>query len=304
MDDAALAAALGRLADTAANEATRRVEEQIPALLDVLDAAGVPAIVLKGPVTRSRLYGPDETRTVADVDLLVPARSHRRARSAMAPLGYTRVVTGIHSDVLRSSHGDVDLHLALPFTTVPLARAFACLHRHTDHLAVGGRDVAVLDVPAHVVHLALHAAQNSFEPDHRTFDEWRRGLASMQEADRTRAAEVAQRLGVSPVWEAALAALEPGADLTELASKLPRRRAAPTAEEIVAFVRSPLALQLRWRALRDLSRRQFSDAYLAAWRHERGLEPVPRGTFASTRAKLGRFGRIAAEQASLARSPR
>jgi len=66
------------------------------------------------------------------------------------------------------------LHFGLPFTTVPLARAFANLSDRTSRLALDGQVVPVLDVPTHVVHLALHAAQNRFAPDHRSFDEWRR----------------------------------------------------------------------------------------------------------------------------------
>lgn len=251
---------------------------------------------MKGPVTRLRLYAPNEPRPVADVDLLVAARGHRRARTAMATLGYRRIVTGIHSDVLRGPSGDVDLHFALPFTSVPLSRAFAALRDCTGHLALDGHIVPVLDVPTHVVHLALHAAQNRFTPDHRSFEEWRRGFASLHEADRSHAAETARCLGVGPVWKTSIAALEPGADLTHLASTLPRRRPPPTARGIVAFARSPLAPRLRLRAVRALVHAQVSDTLVDAWRAERGLAPVPRETLALTRAKVERFGVIAAER--------
>lgn len=257
---------------------------------------------MKGPVTRLRLYAPNEPRPVADVDLLVAARGHRRARTAMATLGYRRIVTGIHSDVLRGPSGDVDLHFALPFTSVPLSRAFAALRDCTGHLALDGHIVPVLDVPTHVVHLALHAAQNRFDPEHRSFDEWRRGLASLHDADQFRATETARRFGVGPVWKTSIAALEPGADLTHLALTLPRRRPPPTAGGIVAFARSPLAPRLRWRAVRALVHAQASDRLVDAWRAERGLAPVPRETLALTRAKVERFEVKAAERTRAWRS--
>ena len=186
-----------------------------------------------------------------------------------------------------------------PMDKTLLAKAVA---GHPDYtitegtVTLDGQDIPVLDVPTHVVHLALHAAQNRFTPDHRSFEEWRRGFASLHEADRSHAAETARCLGVGPVWKTSIAALEPGADLTHLASTLPRRRPPPTARGIVAFARSPLAPRLRLRAVRALVHAQVSDTLVDAWRAERGLAPVPRETLALTRAKVERFGVIAAER--------
>src|SRR3712207_2805392 len=52
-----------------------------------LSAAGITAIVLKGPSTVARLY-PNETRPYADVDLLVGPDERDRTRETLMELGF------------------------------------------------------------------------------------------------------------------------------------------------------------------------------------------------------------------------
>ncbi len=323
--DAGLAAALDRLAAGRAREQLDRIEAQIPVLIDHLAAAGIPAVLLKGPVTRRRLYGPEELRPVADVDLLVPARLHRRARRRLARLGYRRLDWSGHSDSLTrrdtatttvpvhghsnsnsnsnsNGHGngnidvDVDLHLTLPYARCGPRRAFRVLRPHVTSMVVAGASVAVLDVPAHVVHLALHAAQNSFAPEVRATDEWQRAAASLAPDELDAAERLVDDLGVREVWSVARRALVAPADHVGLAATLPVRTVGPSVASIRAFLRSPVAPHERWRIARRFVRRQCSAEMVNYWRTHRGMEPLPLHGMAMQRARVVRVVTVVRER--------
>lgn len=282
-------AALDRMTRVMHERHTQKLEATIPHLVAVLAAAGIDAILLKGPVTRQRLYTSEEVRPTADIDLLVSARHQRRARAALGREGFERIALGGHSDTLQRGRVFVDLHLTLPFAAIPPSRAFTLLMARSVPITVSGHAITCLDEPAHVVHLALHAAQNEFDPSLRPLAEWRRGVASLTDEQLQSATELAGALHVLPVWDAARAAIEPGADVAALAAGLPRRKPPPTPTAVWWFARADLPVRVRWRAAHAFLHRQLSDEILVAWRADRGLPPVEPSSWSSRRAKATRI---------------
>lgn len=281
-----------RRVDALERIATARTEAKIPVLVDLLRQVGVEAIVLKGPVTRRRLYGADEARATADIDLLVHPRQHRAAVRALVAVGYVRRARGGHSDTLVASDGELvtflDLHLAIPFTTVRPGRAFDLLwQRWTTTMEVAGARVRVLDPPAHVVHLAVHAAQNGFVPHHRSMGELRRGLFSLMGDGEAAADEVAVELGARRTWELARSVVARPGERGDLVRELPVRTARLSLRALLALARSPIPLRIRLRGLRAHVRWLLAEERIDAWRQHRGLPPVAAGTATRARARAG-----------------
>jgi len=264
--------------------ATARIEHKVPEVFDLLADASVPAIILKGPVTRHRLYAAGEDRPVADIDVLVRPRHLRRAGRALAAAGFCRYGACGHSDNWHRDDVDVDLHLAIPFTTVRPAKAFDLLVSRSVGFPVTGHVVDALDEPAHVVHLALHAAQNRFDPSHRSTDEWRRGWASLDAEQRADAGRLAATLGATRAWWLARRCLVDPDRWPELAGRLPARKLQPTMRSLASLARSPIPVRVRARAAAALVRRQLSDEILEAWQSDMGLGAGPLGS--------GKFARV------------
>lgn len=92
-------------------------------LLPRFDAAGVPAVVLKGPALAERYYGGLAHRGYGDLDLLVPEAHRDRADTVLRAAGYHRVSRALLGERLtaRFVHGfdyrggpvGVDLHWCL-----------------------------------------------------------------------------------------------------------------------------------------------------------------------------------------------
>lgn len=76
-------------------------------------SAGVPVVVLKGPVLAVRLYGGLDRRPHYDLDLLVPRSARRRARRSLGTLGFRPERRDPHAVLFRRGDAAVDLHHAL-----------------------------------------------------------------------------------------------------------------------------------------------------------------------------------------------
>ena len=121
--------------------------------------------MLKGPSTARWLYDASECRTYLDTDILVPPPLEA-AGQVLAACGFERNETRSNKPWLphaenweRSADGaSIDLHRSFHGVGVDDATAWAVLSRHTEPLAVGGAEVAVLDLPARALTVALHAA--------------------------------------------------------------------------------------------------------------------------------------------------
>lgn len=271
--------ALERLATVAARAATDEIEARIPGMVARFEARGIDVILLKGPVTRRRLYADDERRPVADIDLLVDPASFRRASRVLVEAGYRRVDRHGHSDAFsRDDDVDVDLHLTLPYVTVSPKRAFAEFADHATTLEVAGTAVPVLDAPAHVVHLAIHTAVNRFDPAVRSSLEWARGLASLTPTDVADAEVIADRLGVRTIWDLACRSLSDAADLDGLLAERPTWEAVPRVWSVRGFLRSGTPAQVKWRDFDRLVALQWSDDVVNKWRAKRDRPPLEPGS--------------------------
>lgn len=271
--------ALDRLATAAARAATDRVEARVPVVVDLLRSQGVDVLVLKGPVTRHRLYAPDERRPVADIDVLVDPGAFGRAGRVLRRAGYRRYDRHGHSDAYtRGDDADVDLHLTLPYIRRSPRRTWALFTTHRTTLELGDVAVPVLDEPAHVVHLAIHAAVNRFDDTQRSFTEWERGAASLDEAQRTVAVDLAGALGVDQVWDLAVRALAVGADRAALAAAVPVWEAEPRLGSVRGFLASGTPAWVKWRDFQRLVALQLSDGAVNEWRAKRDAPPLRSGT--------------------------
>lgn len=308
-----IADALDRFATVVSNAQTDRVEAQIPPLVAMLEAAGCDVIVLKGPVTRSRLYGDDERRPVADIDVMVDPASFRRASRALRRVGFERVDRHGHSDAFAyreqtvadhatgvstgggpSRRADIDLHLTLPYVTVPPRKAFEVFTRNRTLSDVAGEPVPVLDPPAHVVHLAIHAAVNRFDPASRSLSEWRRGLDSLDGSDRAMARTVAMDLGAEKIWHLACRALQDGADPQQISAELPTWEVEVRATSARRFLESGTPPAVKWRDLQRLVTLQLSDETLNVWRAKGGHSPLESGSIRIRLAKPVRLVTVSA----------
>lgn len=105
-------------ADVAQNQARGLALEALSAELAArLDEAGVPVLVLKGPLMARRLHGDVGLRASNDVDLLVHAEDLPRAAAALEPLGYVKA-----NETVVRSHGLPDIHDTIKSTEADLPR--------------------------------------------------------------------------------------------------------------------------------------------------------------------------------------
>lgn len=289
-------AALQRLAVIASRRSTADMEAHIPRMVRMLDDVGVAVIVLKGPVTRQRLYTDTEARPTGDIDLLVDPRRFRRATAAFAGQGYRRVGRRGHSDTLRGPQGapTIDLHLTLPYVTAPPDRAFRIFHDHTATIRIDGHDIPALDEPTHVVHLAIHAMVDHYDPTSRSHDEWRRGHDSLSADQLAAAATIAASLGVSRVWNLALGTLDGSVTLESLDDLLPLWEVEPRMAALRAARRSGIPARVRWRDIERMITLQLGDGSLIKWRNDQGLGPLPQGRAAHMAANVHRLAWVTA----------
>jgi hypothetical protein len=141
--------------------------------IDLLLAAGVVPVALKGLDLLHRVYDRPDLRTVDDVDLLVPAERLAAALSALEAAGWTTVAEPRRTHYLRSSHhlpmqspGPVTVDFELHWNLVQEMRYAVDpgqLFARAVPLAVGGRTILRLDDHDLVAHLLLHHFTHYFD---------------------------------------------------------------------------------------------------------------------------------------------
>ena len=187
-----------------------------------LREAGIPAVVLKGPSTARWLYDASDCRTYDDTDLLVPPPLEA-AGQVLAAGGFQRNVPESTQPWLphaenweRSADGTtVDLHRSFHGVGVDDATAWAVLSRHTEPMEVGGLEVAVLDLPARALTVALHAA--SGHARERVVQDLHRALQRASLELWTESYRIATELGAVGPFAFGLRSLPAGRDVaTEL----------------------------------------------------------------------------------------
>jgi hypothetical protein len=121
-------------------------------LADVLQAADIPFMLLKGPYLGARIYGDPRGREFLDLDLLVRQTDRRRACDVVAQAGYRRRsrVLGSATLTARFVHGfdyvgdGVNLDLHWGFSRHPSLRLDESLiWQHKSSFTIDGRSYAV-----------------------------------------------------------------------------------------------------------------------------------------------------------------
>lgn len=144
-------------------------ERELLRLVEVLEAAGVEARVLKGPAVAHLDYPDPAMRSFADVDLLVRPGEWDRAVAALCGDGWLRTYFEPRPGFDRRfskgtvlTHPDrpveVDLHRTLALGPFGLTVNLGDLWASGQAFELGGRSVTALDLERRLIHACYHAA--------------------------------------------------------------------------------------------------------------------------------------------------
>jgi hypothetical protein len=148
---------------------------QLVELLTALQAGGVQALPLKGPVLAAGAYGNLGLRESCDLDILVAPRDAARCAAVLHQLGFTgwnvdpkRLAAHLRSESEHNFFCDerkiaVDLHWALSRPYFPLSLPFADLWARRREVCFGAREVAALSPQDTLLHLCFHGAKHTWE---------------------------------------------------------------------------------------------------------------------------------------------
>ena len=166
-------------------------------------SAGIPVILLKGPVLAQWLYAAGEKRFYTDVDLLVFPRHIVPAEEVLTRLGYQRSrnkrdtppgkVAHAQPWLRVSDRANVDLHHFLSGVTGDPELVSAELLKSSERMTVGGESVTVPGKPARALIVCLHAAQHEL-PEWHPAEDLRRAVDQVDEDTWREAAALAARL--------------------------------------------------------------------------------------------------------------
>lgn len=142
---------------------------QLNEILGVLDAAGIPTVVLKGPVLACRHYQPPFLRKPSsDLDLALKQTDLDRACKALAALGYTpeaklheSKAISHHIELHHESGPTLELHFRLTHKGLGIPSE-EFLERSVPYSLPGGRHACVLSPADEILHLVLHRAAGRF----------------------------------------------------------------------------------------------------------------------------------------------
>lgn len=199
---------------------TLLVDRSTVDILSEFGAAGIRAILLKGPSTTRWLYEKGERRPYVDCDLLVDPADSRRAEAVLSDVGFVKVGqrdrSSEHSTPWVGGPGRsaVDLHRTLPAVRLPPTLVWEVLSDECETLAIGGRQVEVLSPPARGLHLALHAIQHGIKSE-RTVVDLVRAVERVDREVWRAAARLAERLEVEHAFAAGLRLVPEGALLAD-----------------------------------------------------------------------------------------
>jgi hypothetical protein len=194
-------------------------------VIAALSEAGIPSVLLKGPVTARWLYSGDPgARRYRDVDLLVPPSGHAGAEVVLAGLGFERSWEARLADEIKL-HGHewrrpaddavVDLHRSLHFLEdVPADRVWRLMAEATEDFEVAGATVEAPSLPWRALHVVLHASPEG-PPERQSWADLAQALEVVDEGLWLQAANLATRLGVERAMGAGLRLLPLGVGLAE-----------------------------------------------------------------------------------------
>lgn len=140
-------------------------------VLTTLDAAGVPAVALKGPVLGERLHGEPTLRVATDIDVMVAHDQIPASLAALERVGYratrqalARVQTDFkhHVKLQREDRPEVELHYRLSTMFGVAIPSEEMLARSLPYRTRGGAHCRILSREDELVFLAIHAATHLF----------------------------------------------------------------------------------------------------------------------------------------------
>jgi hypothetical protein len=150
------------------------IEQQLLGLKDAFAAAGVRAVVLKGPAAAHSFYPDPAMRPFGDLDLLVSTTDWRPACEVLLRQGYTRNLpeprrgfderfgkAATHSD---RTGLQVDLHRTVVLGPFGLWLDPEELMAHGSTFLLGGRPIDRLDATGMLLNAVLHAALGATPP--------------------------------------------------------------------------------------------------------------------------------------------
>jgi hypothetical protein len=193
------------------------------------EAAGVRALLFKGPVLVALLYTADEHRGYADIDLLVAPPDLDSGREVLSTLDWNdasaQVVAGVE-DVSGILHSDtwsrggergpllIDLHWRLPGWDASPERVWDELARRRASIELAGRRVPVPDRSGLALHTATHAVQHGPD-DVKAIGDLERALARWTPDVWREAAKLAREVGATPALAAGLRLVPSGAAMAD-----------------------------------------------------------------------------------------
>ena len=141
---------------------------------DLLAAAAVPCLTLKGPSLGRRLYGHPLAREARDIDLLVSPRTFRTAERELLGNGWRRVEPNFpetparnrwygrfsHHNVLAGPGGWLELHRRLSYNPFYFDAPFEDLHAGSVPVEIGALSFRVLGPEDEFVFLMCHGARH------------------------------------------------------------------------------------------------------------------------------------------------
>jgi hypothetical protein len=212
-----------------------------------LRAAGIRAILLKGPAIAHWLYDEPWERTYGDIDLLVAPDQHRLAGQILQRLGYENCslkdpVIRPHASQWRRAgppSAEIDLHWQVPLATRG-ADSWTVLGQETEPMPIGSATVEILSPAARAMLTAVHAAQHG-TGIRKSVRDLELALGRVDLVTWARSAELARRVGVSDPFAVGLRLLPAGADVAE-------KLGLESAQSVEAHLRSvtPAATSLGW----------------------------------------------------------
>ncbi len=201
------------------------VDRVTASIVESLDAAAIPSILLKGPALAQWLYDDGAARAYMDCDLMVPPDRFEEAAAMLESGGYVeydpnpdeKPLMGMPHAVqyFRGSDGaSVDLHRAPSGAAVAPAVAWTVMAAHTEVMGVGGRDVRVPTLPARALIVAFHASQHGPEVA-KPLEDLRRAVGRAPDEVWLAATEIAGQMDAAAGFTLGLRMLPEGSALAD-----------------------------------------------------------------------------------------
>jgi hypothetical protein len=199
---------------------TLAVDSVTAEAMAAFQAAGVGAVLLKGPTIADWLYDGPAERPYVDSDVLVDPAAVERAHAVLRELGFGAEFgplphTGMErppSYPWRREAFVLDLHETLPGAGAPPRDVWAAVRGDSSERDVGGRRVQALGRHGVLTAVALHAAHHGQRVE-RPLEDLARAVARAGEEDWAAAAELARRIGAETAFANGLGMTREGRDM-------------------------------------------------------------------------------------------